>query len=141
MLNHIISHHIQMTDPIGDFIVRIKNAGMVKKEAILLPFSKIKKAIADVLLIKGFIASVSEKVKDNKKYLEIGLSYEKNGSPKIKEVVRVSKPGRRIYEKAKDIKKFRRGFGIAVFSTSKGIMADADAKNANIGGEFLFKIW
>ena len=130
-----------MTDPIGDFIIRIKNAGMVGKETISLPSSKMKLAIAELLSKKGFVGEVSNKAKDGKSVMTVGLLYREDGTPKVRDVQRISKPGRRIYEKAKDIKRFKRGFGISVFSTPKGILADSDAKEQNLGGEILFKLW
>lgn len=130
-----------VTDPIGDFIVRIKNAGVVKKEIVSVPFSKIKLAIAELLLAKGYIAGVAKKTKNNLKYLEITLLYSADGRPAVSDVKRISKPSRRLYEGAKNIKRFRKGFGLSVFSTPKGIMADVDAKKNNLGGEFLFNIW
>lgn len=128
-------------DPIGDFIIRIKNAGMVHKSEILVPFSKMKLAIAELLSTKGFVGEVSQKSKGNAKFLNVGLLYDESGNPKVSDVKRISKPGRRMYAKSKDIKRFRRGFGLSVFSTPKGIMADVDAKKENLGGEFLFNIW
>jgi len=130
-----------MNDPIGDFIIRIKNAGNVGKENISVPFSKVKFAIAELLSAKGYIGVVSQKSKGNAKYLNIDLLYTEDGKPLISGVKRISKPSRRLYEKAKDIKRFRRGFGLSVFSTPKGIMVDVDAKKENLGGEFLFNIW
>ncbi|NLE07344.1 MAG: 30S ribosomal protein S8 [Parcubacteria group bacterium] len=130
-----------VTDPIGDFIVRIKNAGVAKKKTVSAPFSKIKLAIAELLLAKGYIAGVTQKTKNNLKYLEITLLYSTDGKSAVSGVERVSKPSRRLYESAKNIKRFRRGFGLSVFSTPKGIMADVDAKKNNLGGEFLFNIW
>lgn len=130
-----------MNDPIGDFIIRIKNAGSVKKDAVLVPFSKIKWAIAELLKAKGFIGKIAKKSKGAANYLSIELLYDEQGNPKISDVKRISKPGRRIYSKSKEIKKFRRGFGLSIFSTPKGIMADMDAKKENLGGEFLFNIW
>lgn len=130
-----------MTDPIGDFIIRIKNAGMVGKETVSLPSSKMKLAIAELLSKKGFIGEVSSKVKDGKNIMTVNLLYREDGTPKVRDVQRISKPGRRIYEKSKDIKKFKRGFGISVFSTPKGILADSDAREQNLGGEVLFKLW
>jgi small subunit ribosomal protein S8 len=130
-----------MNDPIGDFIIRIKNAGSVHKEEISVPFSKMKLAIAELLSTKGYVGAVTKKAKGNAKYLNVSLLYSVDGRPIVSGVRRMSKPSRRIYEGAKDIKRFRRGFGLSVFSTPKGIMADADAKKNNLGGEFLFNIW
>jgi len=130
-----------MNDPIGDFIVRIKNAGNVKKENIFVPFSKMKLAVAELLSAKGYIGAVTKKSRGNGKYLNIELLYTEDGNPTVSGVRRISKPSRRFYESAKKIKIFRRGFGMSVFSTPKGIMADVDAKKNNLGGEFLFNIW
>jgi len=135
-----------MSDPIGDFIIRIKNAGKVGKESVSVPFSKMKLAIAELLSAKGYVGAITKKAKGlpaqagNAKYLEITLLY-KDGEPVVSGVKRMSKPSRRLYESAKNIKKFRRGYGMSVFSTPKGIMADSDAKKNNLGGEFLFNIW
>lgn len=128
------------TDPIGDFIIRIKNAGSVRKEAISVPFSKVKFAIAELLSSKGYVGAVTKKAKGDAKYLEVVLLYTE-GQPKVNDVKRISKPSRRLYAKSKEIKRFRRGYGMSVFSTPKGIMADVDAKKNNLGGEFLFNIW
>ncbi len=129
------------TDTIGDFIIRIKNAGRVGKANISLPFSKMKFAIATLLSEKGFVGEVSKTTKGNHFVLNVALLYGEDGKPKVQDVDRISKPSRRLYAKAKEIKRFRRGFGMSVFSTPKGIMADMDAKKANLGGEFLFNIW
>ena len=130
-----------MNDPIADFITRIKNASDVGKENISLPFSKMKLAIAELLSAKGFVGSVAKKSKGSAKYLNVELLHEKDGNPKISGVKRISKPSRRLYENAKNIKRFRQGFGLSVFSTPKGIMTDVDARKENIGGEHLFNIW
>lgn len=131
-----------MNDPIGDFITRIKNAQNAGKKDISVSFSKMKWAIAELLSDKGYVGAVSKKNKGNTpRYISVGLLYNANGKPVVSGVKRVSKPSRRLYTKAKDIKKFRRGFGLSVFSTPKGIMADMDAKQNNLGGEFLFNIW
>ncbi len=130
-----------MNDPIGDFIIRIKNAGNVRKESISVPFSKIKFAIAELLLAKGYLGGVTKRAKASVKYLDLVLLYRPDGTPVVTNVRRISKPSRRLYEKAKEIKRFRRGYGMSVFSTPKGIMSDVDARRENLGGEFLFNIW
>ena len=127
-------------DPIGDFVIRIKNAGSAGKKSVSVPFSKMKLAIAELLSTKGYVGSVTKKSKSNAKYLEVALLYT-NGCPAVSGVRRISKPSRRLYESAKNIRRFRRGFGMSVFSTPKGVMADLDAKKNNLGGEFLFNIW
>ncbi len=130
-----------MNDPIGDFIIRIKNAGSVRKDDFLVPFSKVKLAIAETLNAKGYLGTVTKKNKGNIGYLNIKLLYKEDGSPVVSGVKRISKPSRRVYESSKNIKRFRRGFGLSIFSTPKGIMTDVDAKKSNLGGEFLFNIW
>jgi small subunit ribosomal protein S8 len=130
-----------VTDSIGDFIVRIKNAGNIGKESVSVPFSKMKLAVAELLSAKGYLGKVEQKSKGSAKYLEAVLLYTKEGKPVISDVKRMSKPSRRLYQGSKSIKMFRRGFGMSVLSTPKGIMADVDAKKNNLGGEILFNIW
>lgn len=131
-----------MNDPIGDFIIRLKNGSDIGKESIVAPFSKMKLAIAKLLLSKKYIAAVNQKNRDGHDFLEVILLYGNNGKdPAISGVQRISKPSRRLYESAKNIKRFRKGYGLSVFSTPKGILADTDAKEQNVGGEFLFNIW
>jgi small subunit ribosomal protein S8 len=131
-----------MNDPIGDLIIRIKNAGNTGKENISVPFSKMKLAIAELLSAKGFVGPVSSSDKgETVNILNIEILYGEDGKPRVSDVKRISKPSRRLYQKSKDIKRYRRGFGMAVLSTSRGIMADIDAKKENLGGEILFTIW
>lgn len=130
-----------MNDPIGDFIIRIKNAGQVGKQSISVPFSSMKMAIAQLLTNKGYLASAEKKSKGKVNMLNVSLVYREDGTPAVSGVRRISKPSRRLYSKAKEIKRFRNGYGLSIFSTPKGIMADGDAKKANLGGEFLFNIW
>ena len=127
-------------DPIADMIVRIKNASDSKKESVVFPYSKLKLAILGTLLKEGFIKSFSKKGKRIAKFIEVVLIYE-NGEPKVQDIVRVSKTSKRIYHKAKDVRKVKSGMGALILSTSKGIMTDRTAKEANLGGEALFKIW
>jgi len=129
-----------ITDSIGDLIIRLKNANRVGQESITLPASNLKEAVANALSKAGFVGAVSRK-KKNARQLEIVLAYDENKSPKINFVDRVSKPSRRVYQNSGDIKPFKNGFGAIIFSTSKGIMTDKDAKKQKIGGEVLFKIW
>jgi small subunit ribosomal protein S8 len=127
-------------DPIGDMIIRIKNATDSKKESVVFPYSKLKASVVDILLKNGYIKSVGKKGKKIQKFIEVGLSYE-NGLPRISGVDRVSKSSKRIYTKSKDVRKVKNGFGSLIISTPKGIMTDKMAKEANVGGEVLFKIW
>jgi len=128
-----------MTDPIADFITRIKNSGDALKETASAPYSKIKFDIANLLKKEGFIQSVEQKGK-TLKTIEIGLV--SNGKePFIRGVKRISKPGRRIYKKAKDIRPVKNGYGHLIISTPNGIMTGYAAKKAGLGGEPLFEIW
>ncbi len=127
-------------DPISDMIVRIKNASLSKKESVVFPYSKLKLAILDVLFKDGYIKSFGKKGKKIAKFIEVVLVYE-DGMPKISGIERVSKTSKRIYTKTKDIKKVKSGLGSLVLTTPKGIMTDKQAKEANVGGEALFKIW
>jgi small subunit ribosomal protein S8 len=128
-------------DPIADMIVRMKNASDSRKESVVFPYSKLKLSILDVLFKDGFIKSFGKKGKKVVKFIEVGLSYDEAGTPKIQGVERVSKTSKRVYSKSKDIRKVRNGFGAVILSTPKGIMTDKMAKEANVGGETLFKIW
>lgn len=130
-----------MHDPIADMMVRLKNAGDSKKESVVFPHSKLKLAILDTLMKEGFVKSFGKKGKKVVKFIEVVLAYDENGDSKISGVEKVSKSSKRVYNKAKDIKKVRNGFGSLILSTPQGIMTDKTAKAGNIGGEALFKIW
>ncbi|SRR3989339_1164265 len=127
-----------VTDPIADFIIRIKNAGQARKESVLLPYSKLKEAIAIVLVAEGYLKSVLKK--KTSPTLEVVLNYY-NGESKIKEVERISKSSRRVYRGFEDIHPTRGGFGKMILSTPKGILTDRQAVKEKVGGEVLFKIW
>ena len=127
-------------DPISDMIVQIKNASAAHKESVVLPYSKLKLAILDTLMKEGFVKSFGKKGKKVVKFIEVALAYE-NDEPKIHEVQRISKSSRRVYQKAKDIRGVKNGFGILVLSTPIGIMSDKMARAEKVGGEALFKIW
>jgi small subunit ribosomal protein S8 len=125
-------------DPIADLITRLKNAGNVHKESVSLPYSKLKEAIANVLVAEGYIKSANKK--KTGLTLDIVLNYH-NGESKIKEVQRISKSSRRIYKGFEDIHPTKGGFGKTIFSTPKGILTDRQAIKEKVGGEVLFKIW
>ena len=127
-----------VTDPISDFIIRIKNASDAKKASVTVIGSKLTENVAHALKKAGYLSSV-EKSK-TKREIELGIIYF-DGVPRINGVERVSKPSRRLYQKASDIRSFRSGFGNTIYTTSKGIMTDVDAKKLKLGGEILFKIW
>ena len=128
-------------DPIGDMITRIRNAQMRSLSSVKIPGSKFRARILDVLKKEGYISDYKflTDVKD-KNSLTVSLKYD-NGNPVIKEIKRVSKPGRRIYAKADSIPIIQNGLGLAIVSTSKGIMSDDDAKNKNIGGEIICRVF
>jgi small subunit ribosomal protein S8 len=130
-----------MTDPIADMLTRIRNAQAVKKETVVFPYSKIKWEILNVLSKNGYIKGLDKTNKKNKKSIEIILKYDKEKTPKIFELKRVSKSSRRVYVQAKDIWFFKKGLGIKVLSTPKGILSDKEAKKLNVGGEVLLEIW
>ena len=129
------------TDPIADMLTRIRNANTVSHETVEMPSSKLKVALARLLKEEGFISNYEEKVEGNFKTLSITLKYDENNKPVITNLKRVSKPGLRNYCKAKNLPKVMGGLGIAVVSTSKGLLADRKAKAENIGGEVLCYVW
>ena len=128
-------------DPVGDFIIRLKNAGAVAHESVSVPHSKLKMAIARVLKEAGFVKNVEKRGKKVRKTIHVDLLYKADGTPRISDVKRISKPGRRVYKRADEIHPVRYGRGALVLSTSKGVMTDAQARKDRIGGEALFEIW
>jgi small subunit ribosomal protein S8 len=130
-----------MSDPIADMLTRIRNAGKAKFIKVDIPGSKLKTDLARVMLQQGYITDYKF-VEDGKQgILRIYLKYDEDKQHVIYGIERVSKPGRRIYLKSKDIQPVLNGMGIAVISTSKGIVTDKDARRENVGGEILCKIW
>ena len=132
---------MSLTDPISDMITRIRNAQLRALNTVSIPNSKFRARILDVLKEEGYISDYKPSSKErNNKFLLVDLKYN-NGIPVIKEISRVSKPGRRIYSKAESIPKIQNGLGIAIVSTSKGIMTDNDARLKKIGGEIICKVF
>ncbi len=129
-----------MTDPITDMLNQIRNAQAVKKTEVLVPLSKMKYEVAKILSESGFIGEIKKSVKGKIKVLKIILKYDQ-GLPAISGIKRVSKPGQRIYAKTSEIKKVHGGYGISVVSTSKGLMANKDARKAKLGGEIICQVW
>ena len=129
-----------MTDPIADFITRIRNASAVGKDIVAISYSRIKEEIANLLVKEGYVKAVAKKGKKINKSLEITLAYDEFG-PRIKGAERVSKLSKRIYKGVRDIRPVKQGHGIAVLTTSKGIMTDAEARKQKVGGELLFQVW
>lgn len=131
-----------LTDPIADMLTRIRNAAMARHDRVLIPASKLKRTIADVLKNEGYVADVAgDTQEDGREVLSITLKYGKDKAPAIEGIERVSKSGRRVYVRAQDIPKVRSGLGIAVLSTSRGIMSDRQARKVGVGGELLCQIW
>ena len=130
-----------IADPISDFIIRLQNASKAGKTSVSLPASKMKVAVAEVLAREGYL-SVVEKPKKNVigAPLVVSLAY-KGGKPVISGVKRVSKPSRRLYAGVHDIRPIKRGFGLVLLSTPKGILTGKEALEARVGGEILFEIW
>jgi len=129
-----------MTDPITDLLNQIKNAEAVAKPEVLIPLSKIKNEIANILFKEGFIGEVKKATKGKIKSLKITLRYN-NEVPALEGFKRVSKPGQRIYEGFADLRKVRGGFGISIISTSKGLMTNKEARYKKLGGEVICKVW
>jgi small subunit ribosomal protein S8 len=127
---------MSMSDPIADMLTRIRNAQRAEKTTVEMPGSKLKKSIAQVLVDEGYVEGFKEKTIDGLPRLEISLKYY-SGRPVIEKIERVSRPGLRIYRGSGDIPKVMNGLGIAIVSTSKGVMTDRRARAAGVGGEVL----
>ena len=132
---------MHITDPIADMLTRIRNANSAKHETVDIPASNMKKAIAQILLDEGYIASYKVIEDDKQGVIRVTLKYGENKSQVITGLRRVSKPGLRIYSNVEDMPKVMKGLGIAIISTSKGIMTDRQARKENIGGEVLAFVW
>ena len=132
---------MQITDSIADMLTRIRNANSAKHDTVHIPASNMKKAIAQILVDEGYVKSF--KVIDDGKQgmIEIALKYGPNKSQVITGLRRVSKPGLRIYTNCEEMPKVMKGLGVAILSTSKGVMTDKEARKANVGGEVLAFIW
>ena len=128
-------------DPISDMITRIRNSTMVKHENVSVVKSKINENILNLLSNEGFIDSFAESEEEEKYHYKVDLKYYEDGSPAISGIKRVSKPGLKIYVKKNDIPSYFSGMGVAIMSTSKGIMTGFKAKKQSLGGEVLFYIW
>ncbi len=132
---------MSVNDPIGDMIARIKNAAMRKRSKVATPASKMRGRVLDVLQSEGYIRGYAlvEEVGKHPEF-EIELKYF-DGEPVIAEIARVSKPGRRVYSSIKDLKPIKNGLGISILSTPKGVMSDASARDQNVGGEVLCRVY
>lgn len=128
-----------VTDPIADYLTRIRNAAKAKHKTVDVPQSKLKESISKLLKDKGYIKDYSVVTAEKFPVLRVQLRYLSNGEHAIKEISRVSTPGRRVYE-GKNIKRYLSGLGLSIVSTSKGLMTDKEARAAGVGGEVLFRI-
>ena len=129
------------TDPIADMLTRIRNAGQAKFKTVDIPASNIKKSIADILYNEGYIKSYEEIQNDNQGIIRISLKYTEKGKKVISGLKRISKPGLRIYASKDELPRVLNGLGIALISTSKGVMTDKKARELGVGGEVLAYIW
>lgn len=132
---------MSMTDPIGDMLTRIRNANMVKHESVEMPSSKMKIEIAKILKKEGYIRDFRYYKFQNKFNLKVFLKYGEKNANTIMGIQRVSKPGRRIYSGKAEIPKVLGGLGVAILSTSKGVMTDKEARSAGVGGEIICRVW
>lgn len=132
---------MQVTDTIADLLTRIRNAQAAKHDTVEVPASNMKKAICQILVDEGYVRHYSVKEDGKQGMITITLKYAEGRTPVIKGLKRVSKPGLRIYSGAEDLPKVMKGLGVAIVSTSKGIMTDRAARQQNIGGEVLAFIW
>lgn len=130
-----------VSDPVADFIIQLKNAGAAGRTQVVMPYSKLKLALAQKLETCGYLGAVVKRGKKARKALEIELKVGKGGRSSIQGVERISKPGRRIYTSVAHIRPVRQGKGVLVLSTPKGILTDSEARKAHVGGEALFMIW
>lgn len=130
-----------LTDPIADMLTRIRNAYKAQKIEVILPHSKPKEAVAKVLKQYKFVGEVKVAKEGQKKFLAINLVYDADEKPSVEHIKRISKPGRRVYIGAKDIRSPLGGYGITIMSTSKGVMSNLEAKKQNLGGEMICEVW
>jgi small subunit ribosomal protein S8 len=129
-----------MNDPVGDLLTRLRNAQMRNKSKVSSPSSKLRESVLEVLKNEGYIRGYAVVEKDGRAELEIELKYF-DGEPVIREIARVSKPGRRVYTSVKNMPRINNGLGVTIVSTPKGVMADHDARDANVGGEILCTVF
>ena len=130
-----------VTDPIADMLTRIRNALTIKKSEVMVPASKTKNSIAEILFNEGYIEKYEMLDTDGYKSIKISLKYGPNGEKVIQGLKRISKPGLRVYSKAEELPTVLNGLGIAIISTSKGIMTDREARKNSLGGEVIAYVW
>lgn len=132
-----------MTDPIADMLTRIRNAVRVERPIVEMPLSKVKRGVAEVLKREGYIWDWHEERAEGLpvNQLSIDLKYGPNGERVIRHIKRISKPGRRVYSRANDLRPILNGMGISIISTSRGVVSDREARQKNLGGEVLCELW
>ncbi len=130
-----------MTDPIADMLTRIRNAVRVERPHVEMPLSKVKRGLAEVLKREGYIWDWEEVEAQPANHLRVHLKYGPNGERVIRRIRRVSKPGRRVYSGASDLKPILGGLGISILSTSRGVISDREARQRKLGGEVLCEVW
>ena len=129
-----------MNDPLGDLLTRIRNAQMRNKSKVSSPNSRLRESVLEVLKAEGYIRAYTVVEREGRSELEIELKYF-DGEPVIREIERISKPGRRVYTSVRNLPRINNGLGVAIVSTPKGVMADHDARDANVGGEVLCTVF
>jgi small subunit ribosomal protein S8 len=132
---------MSMTDPIADLLTRIRNALLAKHDRLDVPSSKLKRNLVAILKQEGFINDFEVVENQPQDLLRVFLRYSSEGSPALRRITRVSKPGRRVYRGADDIKPVLNGLGMAIVSTSKGLLSDRQAREQRLGGEILCEVW
>ncbi|MEW6288697.1 MAG: 30S ribosomal protein S8 [Thermodesulfobacteriota bacterium] len=132
---------MSISDPLADMLTRIRNARMVKFESLEMPYSKLRSGVAEILKKEGYISDYQVIKDNNQGVMKISLKYDQNRNPVISGLKRVSKPGCRVYVKSDDIPKVMSGLGIAIISTSSGILTDREARKNGVGGELLCTVW
>lgn len=131
---------MSMNDPLGDLLARIRNAQLRNKSKVTSPNSRLRVRVLEVLRNEGYIRAYTEVEREGRSEVEIELKYF-DGEPVIREIERISKPGRRVYTSVKNLPRINNGLGVAIVSTPKGVMADHDARDANVGGEILCTVF
>jgi len=131
---------MSMNDPLGDLLARIRNAQMRNKSKVNSPNSRLRESVLEVLKAEGYIRGYAVVEREGRSEIEIELKYFE-GAPVIRELERISKPGRRVYTSVRNLPRINNGLGVAIVSTPKGVMADHDARDANVGGEILCTVF
>jgi small subunit ribosomal protein S8 len=131
---------MSMNDPLGDLLARIRNAQMRNRGKVTSPSSKLRERVLEVLKSEGYIRGYAVVEREGRSEIEIELKYF-DGEPVIREIARISKPGRRVYTSVRNLPRINNGLGVAIVSTPKGVMADHDARDANVGGEILCTVF